>query len=49
MNVSHVEAEKGFNVIGIPTTNKAAIADGTIQNLWQKFFNKIYLKIHELA
>lgn len=45
MNVSHVEAEKGFNVIGIAirTTNKAAIADGTIQNLWQRFFNESIL------
>ncbi len=40
MNVKHVEAEKGFDVIGITirTTNKAAIANGTIGKLWQQFF-----------
>jgi predicted transcriptional regulator YdeE len=42
MNVSHVEDEKGFNVIGIAirTTTKEAIENGTIQKLWQEFFTK---------
>lgn len=45
MNISHVEAEKGFSVIGIVTrtTNETAIGDGTIKNLWQEFFNESIL------
>lgn len=40
MNVNYVEVEAGFNVIGIAlrTTNQAAIADGTIQKMWGRFF-----------
>lgn len=40
MNVGHIQAEKAFDVIGISlrTTNKAAVAEGTIGSLWQQFF-----------
>lgn len=39
MNVSHVVTEKGFDVIGIAirTTNKAAIAYGTIKICGKNF------------
>ncbi len=40
MNIDHIQAEKAFDVIGISlrTTNKEAVAQGTIGSLWQRFF-----------
>jgi len=42
MNIGHIQAEKAFDVIGISlrTTTKAAVAEGTIDKLWEQFFVK---------
>jgi len=57
MNINQLGIDQEFYIIGITirTTNKAAINNGTIKNLWQQFFtqsilSKIPNKInHELV